>query len=961
VQNNIFNISASNNFADVVAEKLLNEYRENPLELSDVLLLLPNRRSCKTMADAFVRRQGMQPTMLPQMMPLGEMEEDVVWFGIDATQAEMAMLPAMNPMERNLLFVKIIMSRPQEFGAEKISLNQAYALARDLGNLIDTVNYEELDFANLNNLVPEEYAGHWQETLRFLEIITKYWPEILIERKSVDASKRKMQLIRTQAEIWEKHKTQKRIIVAGSTATYPAMRELVKVVANLPRGEVILNCLDKNLDEESWDEVDETHPQYELKKLLEYLGVSREEVKNIAVSQREEREVLLSEMMRPASKSDKWRLLTDKSMDRQAINGLHLLDCADVREEALCIALLMREVLETPEKTAILVTPDRNLARRVAGELERWNIKIDDSAGKPLALTPWGIFMRLVFSAAQQDAGKSEILALLKHPLCCLGMVKSDVRNQTRNMEKNVWRKRVKPNDNDESILRELQEKLLPLREIIRKTDVQLKELVEEHIRTAEKIAQSDALGGAEALWRGEAGDVGAKLVAELIENSDVLGKIDSSEYLAFFEALSFEKPVRLRYGMHPRLKILGPIEARFNQADVMILGEVNEGVWPQAAPSDPWMSRPMKKDFGFPLQEKAIGILGLDLVSFMGAKDVYLTRANRVEGAPMLKSRWWMRLETVLKAWKIDVKHLVETRYSYASEKIDEPEIFEKILAPAPTPPLQVRPRELSVSGIELLMRDPYSVFAKYILKLYPLDGLKEELTPADFGDLLHSVLEEFNNKYSCVFPESGKEILLEMGRKKFSADEKLADKKAFWWPRFAKMIEHLAEIEQDYRKEIVRVINETKGFVDWDLAGGRFRVTAKADRIDVVSDGRVNIIDYKTGKARSVKEVCAGFAPQLPLEGLIVKSGGFEGVSAADVEKLMYWQLSKKQIVIEKELEKILENTEQRIKELITLFDIEETAYICHPNPKRVPEYSDYEHLARVKEWYVNEAEDD
>lgn len=957
----LFNISASNSFADVLAQKLLADYVGNPLELSEVLILLPNRRACKTLAEAFVRHQGMRPTLLPQMLPLGDVEEDeLILQGAGAAAGVLSIAPAIDPVERTCLFMKIILSRPQEFGTESIPLSQACFLAVELGKLIDTVNNENLDFAALQKLVPEEYAGHWQETLKFLEIITAYWPQILQERGVTDASCRRRELILQQAQIWSRLMPQKRIIAAGTTATFPAMRELVKTVSQLPNGEVVLAGLDKFLEEDAWAEIDESHPQFELKTLLEFLQVPREQVCDLAAPENPAREKLLTEAMRPAGTSDKWRQLQPGSLEAAATAGIHLLNCADIRQEALAIALIMREVLETPEKTAALITPDRNLARRVAAELERWEINVDDSAGRPLALTPWGVFMRLAAEAAQPAASRVTLLGLLKNPLCGLGQEYALVRAQARELERKVWRGGAE-DETSAAVLRQLRECLAPLRALFDRPRVNLRELLEAHIRVAENLAATVEREGSENLWRGEAGEAGAALLAQWLEQAEVLGEVTPAEYPGLFEVFAAQVTVRPKFGTHPRLRILGPIEARLNHFDVMILGEVNEGVWPTAAAADPWMSRPMKRDFGFPLPEKAIGVLAADLTQFMGAGQVYLTRAERVEGTPMLKSRWWMRLETVLKALGIEPESLEAGAYAAAAEKLDEPAEFAKISAPAPRPPLSSRPRELSASAIEMLMRDPYSIFAKYILRLKKLEDIEPELTMADFGNLLHGILEEFNNRHPTGFPPNGKEELLELGRRKFCQDKKLADKKAFWWPKFEKMIEHLAALEAVYRSGIARIHNEVEGRFALNLPGGSFTVKAKADRVDETVDGKINIIDYKTGKARSVKEVSKGFAPQLPLEGLIAEKGGFDGIAAAEVESLRYWQLSRKEVVIDDNVGKILQETEQRLREMINLFDFESTAYICHPNPKRVPEYSDYEHLARVKEWYVNEGDDD
>jgi inactivated superfamily I helicase len=460
-------------------------------------------------------------------------------------------------------------------------------------------------------------------------------------------------------------------------------------------------------------------------------------------------------------------------------------------------------------------------------------------------------------------------------------------------------------------------------------------------------------------LWRGDDGEAAANFIADWYEKAEVLGEIDVKEYLGLWEAMAAGVMVRPKFGMHPRLRILGPIEARLTHFDTIIAGEVNEGVWPQAAASDPWMSRPMKKDFGFPLPEKAIGVSGLDFSLLMGAEEVFLTRAERVQGTPMVKSRWWMRLETVLKALNLSINDFSDVVYRLSAKNFDKPERFEKVNAPAPCPPVSARPRELSASAIELLMRDPYSVFAKYILRLKPLDDVETDLTMADYGTIIHAILEKFNNKYNEALPPDALEKLLEIGKESFAENNLALERRAFWWPNFEKIAEHLVKVEEEYRQEVRKVHNEVKGKFSFNAPAGVFTVTAKADRVDETKDGRINIIDYKTGKIRTPKEVAKGFAPQLPIEGLIAEKGGFGTLPAAEVAKLIYWQLGRRETVIEENMEDILATTEDHLHKLISVFDFETTPYICHPNPKRIPEYSDYEQLARVKEWSVAEEE--
>ncbi len=945
---------------DTLAARFLEEYRDNPLDLAEVLFLLPNRRACQNLQDAFVRLKGLQPTLLPRLMPLGEVEEDELLLTGNHIETALAQLPpAIDRAERLMLFTKIIMAKPHDFGIEKMSLNQACFLAQELARLIDTAHNENLSFDNLRALVPEEYAAHWQETLKFLAIITEYWPQILNERGLIDPAQRRNLLIRQQCALWQASPPKGRIIAAGTTATYPAMKELVKVILGLPRGEVILAGLDRHLEDEAWEQIDETHPQFELKQLLDYLGLRREDVADFTPPAEPEREKLIAEVMRPAVTTDRWRCLSATGISAAALAGLNVINTADIREEALAIALLMRQTLETPEKTAALVTPDRSLARRVAAELARWNIDVDDSAGRPLGLTPLGAFLRLAAVAAAKPR-RVDLLALLKHPLCGLGKTYAEVRRQARNLEQVVWRGQT-PDPELESLLACLNDLLGGFRELSARPSASLQELLAAHIQAAERLAATAETPGTDLLWRGEAGEAAADFLAGWYEQAGVLGEIEPREYLGLFEAMIAGITVRPRYGTHPRLRILGPIEARLSHYDTMIIGGVNETVWPQSAGSDPWLSRPMKKDFGFPLPEKAIGILALDFCNLLAAPEVYLTRADRVEGTPMVKSRWLMRLETVLKALNLNIETIEMPLYRLLARSLDHPAAFTRLEPPAPCPPVSARPRKLSASGIELLMRDPYSVFAKYILRLKPLEEIEPDLTMADYGTIIHGILEQFNNRWPAEFPANAREELLAAGRQTFAENNLALERRAFWWPAFEKIVDWLVSTEEEYRLNIRRVNNEVRGEYSWTAPAGKFTVTAKADRVDQTLDGKINIIDYKTGKARTPKEVRAGYAPQLPVEGLIAARGGFGSLPAAAVDQLIYWQLGRQATVIDGEMEQLLADTEQHLKELVNVFDFPSTAYICHPNPKRIPEYSDYEHLARTKEWSVQGGGDD
>ncbi len=957
----IFNIPAGCSPVDVLAARLSAE--SNGFDLAGTLVLLPNRRACRELRDAFVRLNGMQPTILPRILPIGDPDEDELFFAENNPQAA-DIAPAVSPVERTLLFTRLITARPEDLTGGKCSFAQAVSLAGELGRLLDTAENEELDFAALKNLVPEEYAVHWQKTLDFLKIITEYFPRILTERGVSNPAARRTALLKMQSALWQQTPPPEKIVVAGTPGAFPSVRELIKTVSSLPFGTVYLNDLDRHLDETSWQQIDETHPQYEIKQLLDYLGITREEIADVIPSSDPGREKLISEIMRPAAATDLWRNITPESFEQNVMNDVHLINCRELREEALSVAAIMRHTLETPEKTAALVTSDRNLARRVSAELKRWNINVDDSAGLPLSETPVGLFLRLIAEYCENPDDEVALLALMKHPLTADGEKKAVFRTTVREFEIKILRN-GKKNDEDTSItenfINRRKETLLPLCMLCRQPEVSLRELLTCHLQTAEKLAADNQKNGRENLWRNDDGEAAAAFFASLLEYAETIPAIPQNQYGGFLSALMSAVTVRPKYGTHPRLKILGPIEARLNGFDTVIIGEVNEGIWPAAAVADAWMSRPMKKDFGYPLPEKGIGTAARDFSHLLAQKEVYLTRADRVGGTPMNKSRWWLRLETVLTAAGIKPDSLLNTFYPETAICLDRPQKSNPISAPAPKPPLNARPRELWAGAVENLMRDPYIIFARYILKLKPLDDLNRKPDFFDFGIITHAVLEKFNRQYPGQMPENAREILTELGQKELAAAGVGLETAAFWLPALEKMTAWYTECERQYRPDISKIYCEKEGHYSFPAPGGTFTLSARADRIDLTREGTLNIIDYKTGNARTAKEVAGGYAPQLPIEGIIAQNGGFEGITGAEIKSLRYWQLGKKETVIDKNVKEILDHNLENIKRLISVFDNPDKPYLTQPNPKFAPAYSDYEHLSRIKEWGIVDGNDE
>lgn len=973
-------------FADTLAAGLLTEAGGDPLALAGMTVLLPTRRARRTLREAFLRRSGGRPMLLPRMAAIGDLDEDEALFAQalgGAVSAATDIPPAMPSLRRRLLLTRLVMAKGDETG-RAYTPDQAARLADELARLLDQVQTEDLPLTRLMDLAPDRYARHWQIILEFLSILTQAWPAILAEEGCLDPAERRNRLLKAQADAWAAAPPTGRIIAAGITGSVPAAAALLAVIADLPGGAVVLPGLDTTLDDESWAQLDDSHPQHALKRLLDRMGRNRADAAPWPAPSLEgppdalahaARERLISEALRPATTTHHWRSL--EPFDAQAVRGLRRIDCPAPREEALVIALMMRQTLETPERTAALVTPDRDLARRVAAELRRWDVTVDDSAGRPLTVTPPGAFLRLTARMVAEGFAPVPLLAALKHPLCAAGMSPAVFRDAVRRLEVHVLRG-VRPGpglDGLRAAIATLKEpEQPPLLALIDALDTccagliaamsgpvtPFGPLLEQHMRAAEALAATDALPGPLSLWAEDAGEVAAGFARELAEGAAVLPEVAPGAYPALLDALMSGQSVRAEFGSHPRLSILGPMEARLQHADLVILGSMNEDVWPPRTVADPWMSRPMRGDFGLPMPEQRVGHAAHDFANAFCAPRVALTRSEKVEGTPTVPSRWLLRLDTVMAAGGVAYAPADDAPWLAWAEMMDRPATSQAVARPAPRPPVEQRPRKLSATRIETWMRDPYAIYAQYILGVRALQPLDAAPSRADYGTLVHGALEDFQKRHPRNLPPDVFAALLESGRRAFEEQIARPAVWAFWWPRYERLAAWVAAQEKARRG----VLRDTFVEVSGKLTVDGFTLTAKADRIDLMQDGTLAILDYKTGTPPSEKEVKAGFSPQLPLEALIARSGGFQDVPARAVSELTYWHLKGDrdggtQRRLKDDPKTLADEALDGLKDLITAFANPDTPYLARPHPEKAPGWSDYLHLARIKEWAAAEGD--
>ena len=988
----IYNIPTGLSFVDSLAAGLLRRYGGTPLGLSRVTVLLPTRRGCRNLAEAFLEASDGRALLLPSMLPLGDLDAESLGFleeesGL-AGEESLALPPALPDLRRQLLLTRLILAwQAAQPGDLPGGADQAARLAEELARLIDQVETEGLDWDGLRDLVPADYAHHWQKTLDFLTIVTERWPEIEAEQGAMGPAARRRQLLLRQAEAWRRKAPAHPVVVAGSTGSLPATAELIATVASLPDGLVVLPGLDRDSDEACWTAVraDPSHPQYGLARLLEGLGVERAAVRDwpetavpVAVARRVD---LLNEALRPAAVATTWReRAPDAPADPDetaALAAVRRIDCTNPAQEALVIALILRQSLEVPGRTAALVTPDRALARRVAAELRRWDIEIDDSAGLPLPLTPAGGFLRLTAEMIAADLAPLPLLAALKHPLAAGGLEPGAFRAKVRALEIAALRG-PRPALGFAGLraalagqtaaaellpwLDDLERRAAPFLDALAARPSSLPALAAGHVAFAEALAESATESGAARLWAQEAGEAAADFCAQLMAAAESEIAPDGAVYAALLDSLMSGRAVRPRMARHPRLAILGPLEARLGHAEVMVLGGLNEATWPVETDPGPWLSRPMRTAFGLPEPERRIGLSAHDFVQAAAAPEVYLTRATRVEGTPSVPSRWLLRLDAVLAARGLkDALMRDAPSWQRWAAELDRPGEIAPAPPPLPKPPVAERPREISVTEVATLIDDPYALYARRVLALLPLQPLDADPGAAERGTLIHRVLERFVSRYPEALPEDPFGALMAEGERAFAELAARPGLYAFWWPRFERIARWFVELERERRQALTRSWAEVHGRLTLEAPHASFDLHARADRIDQSNDGSLSILDYKTGAVPSTSAVEAGLQPQLPLEAAILAAAGFTDLPDKMPGELAYVKLTGAEPAgelkpLRGDVAALAESALDGLKRLIAAYDDPETGYPAAAWRPDFARFDPYGHLARRQEWSVS-----
>jgi len=969
----VYSIAAHRGFADALVAGLVPRYADAELGLARLTLLLPSGRAVRTMTEAFIRHAGAHDLgglLMPRMAVVGDLDLDETLGPLLDPLGADDIPPAADPTRRWLRLAEFIREDRPELKGSAL-LRMAFEMGRTMDRLlVEDIGPEELTQDRVIELLGD-LSKHWTDSLRLFVRVQAKWFDELTARGEVDPADRRNRLFRHAGRRWRADPPATPIVAAGVTSAAKGVAYLLRTVARLPQGAVVLPDLDLSMSGEVWDELGHagdpgteppmargdavTHPQYHLKLLLNRMAVSRDEVQpwhRAGIGKGPpERSHAISSLFLPPEASRSWVSLPP---EKRRLSGVRLMQTANPEEEAQAVALLVREALDAPQKRVAVITPDRGLAVRIVQHLRRWNIEADDSAGRPLAQTAAGRLLLLLAEVGAEQAAPVPLVALLEHPLVRAGDERAEWLDNARELELALRGPRLAPGlapargkaraaewwSGVEAILTPLlHEGKTPLAELLDRLAV-----------------AGEALCG-EGLWAQADGRALAAFVEELRQQAREVGtRLDPAELPAVLREAMDRVAVRPPYGGHPRAAIYGLLESRMTRADLAICAGLNEGTWPATPATDPLLAPAVLRALGVPGADFRIGLAAHDLAGALGAPEVVLSRARRDAGGPAIASRFWLRVQALL-GEDLLPRH-EETAIPALVRSLDEPPRSDPHPQPKPRPSAAQRLVRVSVTALDRLRSDPYQFYASAILRLKELDALDAEPTPAWQGTLAHAILEEWHKSHSQL-SEIAAEKLAEM-----NAHPLL---RALWRPRLLKALDW---VEASIAADPARVPTVIEDWGEMEVSG--VKLFGKVDRIDVLPGGTLAVVDYKTGAPPSGREVEAGYALQLGTLGLMVRAGAFEKVRGEPV-RFEYWSLGSSKTsesgfgyvttpLLEGRKrtgippEEFLPQAEWFLHDALGRWILGDEPFTARLNPD-APGYSTYDQLMRLDEWQGRE----
>ncbi len=959
------NIPANYNFLQSLYFYIKNVFKNN-LEMSNVTILLPSRYSSNELKRVFLENSKDNTTILPIIKAIGDIDYDDLILNnldLDILNSNINLIkPISNTKYKLLLIREILKYQPN------VNINKAINLSMDLELFLNEVKKNNLTLDNLDEIVDDEYSIHWQKVLDFIKVFGEKWENFLIENNIVSNNTHALQIINTYKALFEKKTPKNPIIIVGNFLSVNSTMNLVKTLKKYDNIYFIFKGFENNLTNEEFENLEENYSHFYFKKIVKELYIRIKDIKKIEfadciVTENNTINVLNNAML-PAYLTYKWHNNKIKEL-----KNIKFVECDNTYEELNLISFYIIDFFKKNGLKNIAIIANKDYSREIEIFLKRWNLPINNNFGINFMSNKLVKYLFLVINAYKNDFTPEFLLSLLKNEYVNFNYKKEDLQNLIDLFEKYVlnsnvnnsfssYIKNIEKIENN-NIKNKLNNFINNIRSFFKDFDknkeLSFEEFIELHIKIAEKIADNSIFQKDNTeqfmqsdMFYDEKNEKIIEFIKELLEQGNCFGKINLDDYIVLLSSLFAEKTYKENYTIYPAVNIISAEESRLVNYDLVIIPNLNDGVFPVNRSTDPYMSKSMRVKFGLPAKEVEIGKYCYDFIQLLAQKNVLLTRAKKIDNTVTFKSRFLQKLEIYLKCNGIILNSGQDIVNIY-KEYINIPYNSEKygIYKKAPRPKPNEKLTKLSATNIDLLCKNPYEIYVKKFLKLYKFNVIEKQNTDALVGTIIHKVFElyciyydKYKNNFNSII-ELIKNILDEY-------DDKIIAE--LYFDKIVSIVQDFIEMDNMARVEGYSIFAEVGSELFFPKKD--FILTARIDRIENLNNN-VRIIDYKTGGEIAKSAVIDGEKLQLLIEALILKK-----TKNFVIENLQYWMTkykkNNKKVIEDKDcnLLDLMNKTEKKVLDLLHYFNNENHGYIATLKNK---DYSDYNLLARLDEWEV------
>lgn len=922
----LYTIPAGEPVARVAAQHLL---QRHPADVfARMVVFVPTRRAVQVMRDAFSEVLEGKPALLPRMIPLADIDTQLLTLlGKRAFAVLAKILPAMpTSLQRYLLMEQVALYEKRH--GTQVTLNHALKLTEALMALQEACARAGVQVTQekLRMLYHADMADHWKQSFLFLGILTEHWPEVERERGMTIAACREVLLLHALADALEHEAPDFPVCVIGSTASQPATARLLQVIATMEGGEVILPGLPEAMDAAEWAAIAEGHPLFHLKQF-----VGEAKVKAFAPFHNS----IWLEALAPAEFIPQW-----SARAKVDATNIRLIPCSQSEEEARVIALLLREGLERPDAHIALVTPDEGLMARVAVHMERYGITLDRLNAGTLASTESGSLWSLLVAAIAAPLRLLQLRELLHHPLLAID---AELLNGLEAGWHGVNRRRAgQLPKHDAGLLSHADyRKLANLVQNI-------SGLTHRKLRASEWVEQLRALLAPWVEQSGQAHEAVEECLEQLA-HADGYGPIDIVDFSALLVERFSTKWRDAGLNAHPRIHLLTPVEARLQSFDRVILANMQDAQWPGIRAPNPWLNAAAEAALGLPSELEHISLMAHDVLMLASRGEIFLTYSLQDAGAPTRRSRFLERFVTLMATHGVNEEQLIAHEYLDWARALYTSDKFEPEAQAMPRPLITQRPRRIKVTDLDKLFTDPFSIYVRYVLGLKKLDEIDADPAASDFGQLAHKAVEALSTHWTSHARPASEAELVHIANHALRDFSERPNIDLFWRTRLMGGLRYVNGLEVERRRVpmVVKCEEPVEGSLVLDR-GETMTLYGRIDRLETSAKG-ATIIDYKTGDIPSGKAILEGKALQLMGYAMLIRA-------QQSVDSIEYWQLPKLGDVGERlsvETDGLIEQLEEKLKNALLEMLNEATPFLAHPYDPDPRFGNDYDGINRYDEW--------